>query len=127
MQQCLNFCTMVGLRTCFFGGKKASDISLLFDQLLLSQKVILNDISAKLVNQRQEQLISIVVGHLQVFVELNYPLSNNLFQCLWCPFTIVFHILFVLLTLLEVEPQEVPCHPVPFLNLMCAQCFDEMC
>jgi len=41
-------------------GKKASDISLLFGQLLLSWKIILNDISAKSVNQRQKQLISVV-------------------------------------------------------------------
>lgn len=111
----------------FLWGKKSFRHQLAFWSVVAFLEVILNDISAKLVNQRQEQLISIVVGHLQVFVELNYPLLNNLFQCLWCPFTIVFHILFVLLTLLEVEPQDVPCHPVPFLNLMCAQCFDEMC
>lgn len=106
---------MVGLRTCFFGGRKESlDISSLFAQLLPSQKIVLNDISAKLVTQRQKQFLSIVIGYLKCL--LNYAFSVNPFDYLCCPFIIVFYILFFLLTLLEGQPQEVPCHPAPIFK-----------
>lgn len=55
MQQCLT-CVHAALRTCFFRGEKASNISLRFGQLLLSRQIILDDISAKWVNQRQGSL-----------------------------------------------------------------------
>lgn len=80
MQQCLTSVRWLVLEHVpRGGGGETSNISLLFGHVLLSQKIVLNDIFAKLMNQRQKELIFIVVGYPQVFGELNYPLSDNLF------------------------------------------------
>lgn len=81
---------MISLRRCFFGKEKSLDISLLFGHLLLSQKIALNDISSKLVKQRQKQLISVVMSYPHVFVELNYAFSVNSFHYFCYLFIIVF-------------------------------------
>ena len=83
MQQCLT-CVCVGPKKYFFRGKKAS--VLLFGHLLLSQQIVLNDISAKLVNQRQGSLFPLLLVTPKCLLDW-----ITLFQIIFSSFLVSFY------------------------------------
>lgn len=91
MQQCLTSVQWLVLEHVSWGGEtqKTSDISLPKRSVDAFSESCPECFFCEISESKTKQLISVVVGYPQVFVELNYLLSNH-FHCSLCLFTIVF-------------------------------------